>query len=76
MPSQKQEEFKNYLNSVEFVYSSIEFIDDKEVVIVGCESPDIESQLDSISTYLNKNDIIVSFLKKGVILENRIKFIF
>jgi hypothetical protein len=76
MPSQKQEEFKNYLNSVEFVYSSIEFIDDKEVVIVGCESPDIESQLDSIYTYLNKNDIIVSFLKKGVILENRIKFIF
>ena len=72
MPSQKQEEFKNYLNSVEFVYSSIEFIDDKEVVIVGCESPDLHTQFKKIIPYLFENNIEMENLTSL----NKMKFIF
>ena len=73
MPNQKKEDLKNYLKSIEFVYSSIEFVNDDEVVIIGCESPDLHSQFKKISIYLFENNIEMF---EHIVSQNKMKFKF
>lgn len=50
-------EIKSFLDEKEFIYSSIEKVNEKELLLSGCENPTIKQQLHKIVEYFVKNDI-------------------